>query len=498
MSYSVLYQPVLNVKMLNGERRSVGIYDAFRFAQEIDCIDEDNPLERYAVLRLLIAFAMDVYHPIGWINRQEMLEDGSFDLESLDHYIKECERVAPRFDLFDKQHPFMQAAQNAELDSKAVKPVAALSVTIPSGNNHVFLDHRLANEAAFSVPEAFRAMLTIYLFCTAGAQGYPSGINNTPPVFVWVNGSNLYETIILNSVAQKECSQIEYGIGDVPWRKECSIQPKEEVATVSMLQALTWQPRRITLLYEEDGMIRNVLFQQGKNFRGNGLWFDPHVPYRMTKENGWTSLKPQSGRALWRDLGCLLLDREGKSYRQPLVLAQVGNIIENRSAIIDVSETGLVTNNAAYLEWMEDRIALPSVFMSDQYLSFLLREDVGMVETVNREMYKQINKQFSTDKRHDDSLSEQASLFFLARMHDEIFGQTIPRLISIRNELDEEKQKEHRQWFIDQIIAVILETFTKVVNQAGMSAAMIMKQNEAFRWTMNKVKQLRKESGETK
>ena len=37
-------------------------------------------------------------------------------------------------------------------------------------------------------------MLAAQIFCTAGAQGYPSNVNGAPPWFTLIRGKNLFQT----------------------------------------------------------------------------------------------------------------------------------------------------------------------------------------------------------------------------------------------------------------------------------------------------------------
>ena len=103
MVYSVLTEPVIPVLLPDGTNTSVGIREAFLKAYEIRDIQGDTPLERYALLRLLIAFAMDMLHPKNSFARRDLLEAGQFDAEAFDAYIALCEKDGPRFNLFDPE-----------------------------------------------------------------------------------------------------------------------------------------------------------------------------------------------------------------------------------------------------------------------------------------------------------------------------------------------------------------------------------------------------------
>lgn len=235
MTYSVLTEPVIPVIMPDGTQRAVGIREAFLRAHEIADIQYPDPLARYGILRMLIAWAMDMLAPEDSRARRSLLKAGRFDPEAFDAYVAMCEKDGPCFDLYDDERPFLQSRYIEDVDKKAMKPVANIFHALPTGNNHVFLDHRNEDTHRKSPLEALGALCASYVYCTAGAQGYPSSVNNTPPVYTIVLGNDLFETIVFNMVSVKEAGNIPYGAGDVPWRKHRNIVPKTEVASVSLL-----------------------------------------------------------------------------------------------------------------------------------------------------------------------------------------------------------------------------------------------------------------------
>ena len=485
MKYSVMEDPVVAVRYLDGEVREIGLRQALAEAHRIHSILSDSPLERFCVLRLLIAMAMDMHHLTALKDRRTLLKAGSFSEKTIDDYISMCEKDGPRFDLFDERHPFMQSAYQEEVDDKAEKPVAALDVTLPSGNNHVFLDHRMASLHSMSPAEAFRALLVTQLFCTAGAQGYPSGVNNTSPVYDWVSGKNLFETIVLNMISEKEYTAIDYGYGDVPWRDGKAVIPKEEVVTVSLLEAFTWQPRRIHLICGDDGRIRVIHLQQGKNFKGNGAWRDPFVAYRRTQKGEFASVKPQSGRALWRDIGALISDKNSLHCIPPLVVSQAGKVT-GEDGLLQIHQVGLVTSNAAYIEWMEDELSVPAFLFDEEYdiLAMLLRGDVMAVETVQSGIARAVQEHLSSDTKHTGSLAEEARMHFLSHMHDVIFGSCIPDLFAMQNDMTQEAQKSHIAKFDDQLKKTVLLTFREIVENSGSTAKELALQSKAKGYAM--------------
>lgn len=479
MKYSVLTEPVIPVVMPDGENRDIGVREAFINAHNIRDIRGDMPLERYALLRLLIAFAMDMLHPEDSYERRDILEKGCFDAGTFDEYISMCEKDGPRFDLFDERHPFMQSRYDESLDAKAIKPVANLFQTLPTGNNHIFLDHRLESEHEKTPTEAFRGMCCLYLFCTAGAQGYPSGVNNTPPVYTVIRGINLFETIVFNMLSVSEAGNIKYGIGDVLWRNDISVIPKEEVADITLLEALTFMPRRITLKVEEDSVVRNVFLQQGRNFKGNDSWHDPHVPQFRKNDGSFGTVKPELGKDLWRDVGTMLYDETDTRNKQPLVLRCIINLFDydELPTILAVRAVGLVTNQAAYTEWYEDELALPAILLCDQEKADVFREDVKDIEFLQNRIQDQISKHVDKPREGSKTTEHETALqckrYFLQAAHDFLFGAVMDDILSGSDE------KTHVELFAQGLKDMLSDMIRNVLYSSGSDVNSMRKQLNA-------------------
>jgi len=492
MVYSVLGEPVIPVLLPDGTNTSLGIREVFLRAHEIRDIQGETPLERYALLRLLLAFAMDMLHPETGYDRQDLLEAGKFDETAFENYITLCEKDGPRFDLFDPEHPFMQSKYDKTLDMKAVKPVAAIIHSLPSGNNHVFLDHRAENAHAVSFSKAFQAMIASYLFCVSGTAG-PSSVNNTPPLYAIILGNNLFETMVVNMLSESEIRPLPYGAGSVPWRKGRTVRPKEQVADISFLEGLTWMPRRITLKAEDDGTVRQVCCQAGQDFKGNDLWNDPHVPGFRKKDETYGTVKPELGRAFWRDAGVLMYDRDGKKVRQPQAMRCITNIVdlENLPAWIPVRGTGLITKQAAYMGWMEETFSLPSQMLHNQEQAECFREDALFIESMQNQIAANVQRYVdrprngSVSKEHE--IAFQCQQFFLQGAHDLLFGTVMEEICSGIPE------KEHLDHFCEAIRKLLQETFNQVLRASGTDTASMMRQMEAEKWIWSTFKKMKEE-----
>ena len=392
MPYSVLTEPVIPVLWPNGTSSAVGIREVFLRAHEIRDIQGETPLERYALLRLLIAFAMDMLHPRTSYERRDLLDEGCFDQAVFDQYIALCEQDGPRFDLFDPDHPFMQSKYDEELDAKAEKPVASIVHSLPSGNNPVFIDHRYETEYALPYEKALCKLCSAYLFCVAGLAGpkkdnFPSSVNNRPPFYVTIVGKSLFETIIWNMLSESELRNSTI-IGKAPWRTEYFIQPYEKVNDISFIDGLTWMSRRITLISDRDGYIRKIYYQAGKDFIGNRKWVDPYVP-RITNSKTFEkeNLVPKLGREFWQDAGSLLYESNQNNGTQPQIITCLSNILDDTASYVHIRVVGLVTDKAKFEEWIDGELCLPEMVLNQEEKAYLFRADIAMIEKLQSVLF---------------------------------------------------------------------------------------------------------------
>lgn len=455
MEYSVIKCPVVLVLDMNDRVQEMSFRQVFEQAHLLKDISGDNPLDRFAMFRLLVAFAMDAYKPQTWRERKELFNQGCFDMKQFDEYVNQCEQNGACFDLLDAQKPFMQAAHDEELDRNALKSIAKLSPVLPQGNNHMFWLHQPEEVQCMTLTRAFRTMLGLYTFCTAMSQGYPSPVNNTTPVYTMVKGENLYQTIILNMLSIAECEPIDYGEGMVPWRKNSPIIPKQEVLDVTLLEALTWQPRRITLQCDNDYQVTSVWLQQGKNFKGNEVWADPWVPRKCTAKGDWITLKPQTQRALWRDLGTILLDTNGKKNRAPTTVTQCLKIMSTKPSLVKVYEIGLVTSNASFVDLMEDELSVPVYLLEDEDKASLFVEQVSLTENIQHNMGYMITHCIPNAQQ----LATVAQGYFLTIMHDALFGE-----IEAKLEETDTDNEESLSGYIDHAGKVLLDAVKKTLH----------------------------------
>lgn len=377
ISFNVLNEPWIPVLEADGRKNLYGIRNVFRHAHELKEISSVSPLEEFSVYRFLSVFLMDALRPKKTSSLSKLLRSGSFDMEQIEAYISLCESEGVSFDLFDDKRPFLQSVYVKEWDREP-KSISNLDCFLPSGNNHLHFDHRRPTDCAVPVEKAARLLLTVQQFCTAGAQGYPSGVNASPPYFGVVKADNLFETLVY-TLLPTQSIDIPFDEPPVIWRSRDAVVSKKEVGQTSWLRGMQFPARRIQLLSpEEDGLIHSVYLSQGENFVNKDSWTDPFVTYR-TLDTGRVPLRPNGEKPIWRSMNDIV-GISGNHASQ--LLTQYVRISDEPYARITLY--GVETSQASYLDIMRHDIRFRTDISECDELIELLKRSVASAEQLAR------------------------------------------------------------------------------------------------------------------
>ena len=364
-SFNVLDEPWIPVVGLDGSREILGIRETLRRSPGLKEISAVSPLEEFSVYRFLSIFLMDALRPRRNSTINKLLQQGSFDMEQIEDYIALCKSEGVSFDLFDEKRPFMQSAYVKEWDKES-KPVSAIDCFLPSGNNHLHFEHSHVDEKAISPDKAARLLLTVQQFCTAGAQGYPSGVNASPPYFGVVKAKNLFETLVY-TLLPIQSIEIPFDEPSVIWRDSNHIEPKKAVAETSWLRGMMFPARRVSLIPpEENNLVSRIYLSQGENFVNKETWTDPFATYRFL-ETGRAPLRPKGEKPVWRSL-YEIVSQEGRS-----------KLLEQYLALADepyakLTMYGVETSQASYLDIMRHDIRFhKSITEQDEVIKMLMK-----------------------------------------------------------------------------------------------------------------------------
>jgi CRISPR system Cascade subunit CasA len=372
-TFDLLAEPWIPVVDLHGDASELSIRAVLARAHELREILDPIPTVEFGLYRLLVALVLDIFQPEDTLALGELLDDGHFDADRMAAYF---ERWKDRFALFHPRHPFLQTAG---MDREDAKPLAALMPLIPSGTNAVHFHHAQETEFGVSPAGAARLLTAIAPFMTAGGAGLSPSINGAPPWYALVIGETLFHTLCLNSLVL----HLPLASGDAPpaWRQDESVKATR-YASASLLQSLTWQPRRIQLIPGVAGrcsiteqnsptLIRTMRFIAGAAC--DFIWRDPNVAYKITDKQ--VPLRPQEEKAIWRDTGPLSLLREedyisenSVKFERPAVVTQIQKLIENgalpRGARYRLMLYGMRTDmKMKVFEWQRDSLPLHTALL---------------------------------------------------------------------------------------------------------------------------------------
>lgn len=494
VSFNVLHEPWIPAEDSQGKVSEFGILEVLRKAPDLQAVTDPSPLFQYGIYRLLIAFLSDALRPMTKDDLLDLYDSGSFPMEKLEQYVKECEKEEPRFDLFDAKYPFLQSAFDPKYDEGKERSVSLLVHDLPSGNNPVHFNHSYQDEQVFCPQVCVKALSAVSVFCTAGTQG-PSGINGAPPWFVLVKRNNIFETLVFNMWIPDGTLSLDNP--PIAWRNNDIVVPGKQVSTVSYLYGLTWHSRRVTLIPGEKSgvcsysgmespiLVASAYFQKGLKFEGHGTWTDPHTP-RVQTEKGISAIKPKEGKALWRDVGPLVLlhntDMGKYRYFKPEVVHQFANmsdeIDENDYGTIEVEAYGLVTSQAKLESWIYDKVAVNRRLADSWNKVLFFLDELNIVESVARKISEGL-KTTGLDEKLVSSLSGNAQGRFFQLLRQP-FVNGFQMEVAEASETAKDWQIELSRKWRKKLRKLSLQLFVEVLDQLGTGGTMLEKSAKAL------------------
>jgi len=347
--------------------------------------------------RLMLTVLHRVFGPDRRQVWRQLWKTGHWPESALNSYFEQWEH---RFDLFDAKHPFYQVI---DVPGKP-KSLNSLTLEWASGNNATLFDHTLDNQPSeITAPLAARLLVTLQTFHLAGlaGPGYPN-FTDTPwarGVIFMAQGDNLFETLALNLIRYQPDSEhpIPNQIDDMPfWEQEDPFEPPRNLP-LGYLDYLTFPSRRIKLeAVENNGslLLQRVWLAQGLSLSSelSEQKFDPMKAYRRG-ERGWTFLRFNENRALWRDSDTIL-QLKGDEVHTAKVFHWLNNLVEG--GILDSHKTyrfmalGMSSDQAKVFFFQSELMPLPlELFTDEQHETLLefLRQSLKQAEEVARLLY---------------------------------------------------------------------------------------------------------------
>ncbi len=383
MCYNLLEKKWIPVLYRNGQFDRVGIKDALIKAGQIREIAASNPMDRFAVMRFLLAI---LYWCKG--NPPDETNIDSFPAE----WFSKLEETENRdcFNLLGNGKRFYQDA-----DARRSRPTTDLYQEIPTGHNFWHFKHTTDFQEGLCASCCAIGLLRLPLFMTFGGNTKPylyPGINGVPPVYIMSVGNSLFETLHKNWIpraipfGEPSWIDLNFNVGDT--------------AEIPLLKGLTMLARKVWLAETEshqtcyncgvksDTIIRRCEFQSpGK--QETALWRDPHALYlSSTSQKSIKAPDPVSA-------GKFKMDRPLWKLLAP--------VIEAAKTIYPTSTTfaiiGLGTDNAKYVDVWERIVELPSNNSVPEAAVSTVEQ--WQKETSNNEFVKRLPKTMRVKRKLD-------------------------------------------------------------------------------------------------
>lgn len=349
-SFNLWDDPWIRVLDHAGKEHELGIRKCLTDAHKFASLDDPSPLVVVGVQRLLAAILQSIYDPQTLNDLDTVLKCGHFDPDRIDAFAR---TYHDRFDLFHPTAPFLQSG-DVPLDggNKAYKKgnpswgwddpksVGYLFSELPTATNRT-LFHHATNDSYVLCPACCASgLVTLPAFASSGGSGYYPSINGVPPVYVLPIGDSVCKSLTLSLVAtsfQPKTADPTRGALSLWSMPIMPIECGKSISGVSYIESLLFPARRVRLYPSEhpatcsrcgrasDTPVRTMLYQMGHVY-SNLVWDDPFVAF-IDKKDSKNAIKPQAGKALWREYTNLLLDPHKESYR-PKIVQQISQLVD--------------------------------------------------------------------------------------------------------------------------------------------------------------------------
>ncbi|HUZ85233.1 MAG TPA: type I-E CRISPR-associated protein Cse1/CasA, partial [Gaiellales bacterium] len=392
LSFNLWHEPWINVLGTDGARTArLGIRDCLVGAHRLRALADPSPLVAAGLQRLLAAIAQDIVRARGVADLTALLRRGQFDPEAIDRF---GATYAPRFDLFSADTPFLQTADvPPELPRRAgeTKPVSYLFLEEPTATNVNHFAHRYDRDAQYAPATAAAGLVTLAAFATSGGAGIKPSINGVPPLYVLPAGNSVFETVARSIITPGFQPRIASANDHPAWARDPVVQRSREVLAVGYLESLTFPARRVRLIPERVAgrcarsgeespvLVRRMVFEMGHaRPKDAAVWLDPFAAYRTREKGEPVPVRPQQGKALWREYGTLFQtaapDDSGEVGKPGTVIppavvqqtALLGDTLDDQQSVWRFRCVGMRTAmKAKVFEWVDETLDVPAGILAD-------------------------------------------------------------------------------------------------------------------------------------
>lgn len=366
MNYNLIEENWIPVLWNDGRTSRVGIKEVFKEAGNIRQIAASNPMDRYAILRFLIAL-------LYWCKGNPSTDDFNDLNEPFPEiWFKKLEDQKSCFDLFAETKRFYQFLAPSEKKPERLT-VNYLIQEVPTKTNFNHFRHATDKQDGLCPACCAIGLLRLPIFSTSGGKGKSPGINYKPPIYQVLLGHTLATSIRLSWLPVKS-------IGLPFWEKPDFTLPEGE--EIPLLTGMTWLPRQVwldepsknekqcILCGRQERLVKQTIFAglgstKDKDESKVRMWIDPHVIYNTEKNGKQISLHSKdtiglfdAGAGQWLDVlfGQLYLDGNLLPAIKEAIQKRINSGMQIKTWAIGFS----TVQNDKYLEAIEYLLPIPN------------------------------------------------------------------------------------------------------------------------------------------
>jgi len=404
-SYNLLEEKWIDCMGIDGKNQTVSLTDLILNAHHIESLSSAFPIINNSVIFLVEALLLSVYSKHGIVladhdNWMNLFEEGNFE-ESL--FLDYFQSWKHRFNLFDEHFPFFQTHIAEEKEGTAMKLMPHFSGGT-GGNTFTIFDHHTLDEGLALTPkQAAQFLLPAHYYGAGGrliGKDYFSDSSIANGLSFFIEGKNLFETLLLNLLPYPEVDDVRSGEYDRPiWESEYPFSVddrmlvKEEKKTLyipfGLMDMLTWPGRMIELIRDSDSLIRNIRMRAGLRIKQD------YFPWFAYNRKG-NFIRAREGRLLWRDYDILLQFRKmispDEDNRPPQAIDHLKELVDNRyleDRIFVIRGAGMAKDSGKQKVhfYVEAAFPIPAALLENSDLIRDISECLNKAEKIRRILY---------------------------------------------------------------------------------------------------------------
>lgn len=527
VSFDLWHQPWIRVIDQEGSDAELSIGDCLRRAHTLAGLSDPSPLVVGGTHRLLAAILQAIYAPQDLGQIADLLRSGQFDEERLAQFAAEH---ADRFDIFHPTTPFLQTGdvpldgwkkpgkgkKHAWSDAKAA---AALFVEVPSATKRT-LFHHVTDDSNYLCPACCaRGLVSIPAFASSEGAGVRPSINGVPPIYVLPVGASFFETLTLSMIVPGyQPSTADPDRQDLAiWNGTTTIAKSEQVSSIGYVESLTFPARRMRLYPQHmhtlcthcgshtSVIVSQLLYDMGRWVSaGVGVWEDPFAAFRKPKGRNKNAdadpkpVRPEEGKALWREYNSLLLANDDQQFR-PRVVQQIASLISR--AKLDETQSirfrclGIRTDGKAKIfEWLDEALETPPTLLTDIDGASYVEEALARSDEIRFIIESHFNRHFrpQRDQSRGDKLPRFKTL--RSRMLADYWQRLAPHFRRFVFDLTDANTRDQiEQGWIDTLVQTGRDCFDLAASQIGEQADALRARVEALDKCHHRLNTKRKE-----